>query len=80
MVVQVNRPQPKAELESLQTSVQRGRPFGSTIWQAMTAKETRTRIHLSASRKAKEGPIIGLIPFFPFFPLFRSRGRPRKDR
>ena len=36
---QVNRAQGKAELESLQTAVQRGRPFGSEIWQAMTAKK-----------------------------------------
>jgi len=38
----VNRPQPKAELEAVQTSVERGRPFGSAIWQAIGA-----RIHLS---------------------------------
>ena len=36
---QVNRPQPKAEVEALQTSVERGRPFGSTVWQAMTAEK-----------------------------------------
>jgi putative transposase len=36
-LLQVNRPQAKAELEAVQTSVQRGRPFGSPIWQAMTA-------------------------------------------
>jgi putative transposase len=35
---QVNRPQAKGELESLQTAVRRGRPFGSETWQAMTAK------------------------------------------
>jgi putative transposase len=40
-LMQVNRPQPKAELEAVQTSVQRGRPFGSTIWQAMTAEKLR---------------------------------------
>ena len=37
-LLQVNRPQPKAELEAVQTSVQRDRPFGSAIWQAMTSK------------------------------------------
>jgi hypothetical protein len=35
---QVNRRQGKTELESLQTAVQRRRPFGSEIWQAMTAQ------------------------------------------
>ncbi len=34
---QVNRPQPKAELEALQTAVGRGRHFGTTTWQEMTA-------------------------------------------
>jgi putative transposase len=38
-LLQVNRPQSKMELETVQTSVQRGRPFGSTIWQAMTAEK-----------------------------------------
>ncbi len=37
-LLQVNRPQPKGELEALQTSVQRGRPFGAKLWQAMTAE------------------------------------------
>ncbi len=36
---QVNRPEPKAQLESLRTAVQRGRPFGSETWQALTAKQ-----------------------------------------
>lgn len=34
----VNRVQTKAELEVLQTSVNRGRPFGSESWQKRTAK------------------------------------------
>ena len=38
-LLQVNRPQGKAELEALQTAVQRGRPFGSALWQATTAQE-----------------------------------------
>jgi putative transposase len=38
-LLQVNRPQAKAELEAVQTSVERGRPFGSMIWQEMTAKK-----------------------------------------
>ena len=38
-LLQVNRPQPKAELEAVQTSVQRDRPFGSAIWQEMTSKQ-----------------------------------------
>jgi putative transposase len=38
-LLQVNRPQAKAELEAVQMSVQRGRPFGSTIWQATTAEK-----------------------------------------
>jgi putative transposase len=38
-LMQVNRPQPKSDLEAVQTSVQRGRPFGSAIWQAMTAEK-----------------------------------------
>ena len=38
-LVQVNRQQAEAELESLQTAGQRGRPFGSEIWQAMTAQK-----------------------------------------
>jgi len=38
-LMQVNRPQPKGELEAVQTSVQRGRPFGSTVWQAATAEQ-----------------------------------------
>ena len=36
---QVNRPPADSELKSLQTAVQRGRPFGSEIWQAMTARK-----------------------------------------
>jgi hypothetical protein len=35
----VNRRQNEAELATLQTAVQRGRPFGSTIWQEITAKK-----------------------------------------
>ncbi|MEN6451927.1 MAG: transposase [Thermoguttaceae bacterium] len=35
---QVNRPQSKADLDALHTSVQRGRPFGSAVWQATTAE------------------------------------------
>jgi putative transposase len=35
---QTNRPQPKAELEAVQTSVVRGRPFGNAAWQAKTAE------------------------------------------
>ncbi len=38
-LLQVNRPQPKRLLEALQTSVQRGRPFGSKPWQAATSHE-----------------------------------------
>ena len=38
-LLQVNRPQAKAELQAVQTSLQRGRPFGSAIWQAMTAEK-----------------------------------------
>ncbi len=37
-VALVNRVQTKAELESLQTSVNRGRPYGSETWQKRTAK------------------------------------------
>jgi len=36
---QLNRRQAEGELEAVRTSVQRGRPFGSTIWQQMTAKK-----------------------------------------
>lgn len=36
---QVNRQQDETELEKLQTAVQRGRPFGSTIWQETTSKQ-----------------------------------------
>ena len=36
---QVNRRQAEGKLEAVRTSVQRGRPFGSTIWQRMTAKQ-----------------------------------------
>lgn len=35
----VNQPQSDAELESLRTSVSRGRPFGSEAWQQRTARE-----------------------------------------
>ena len=38
-LLQVNRPQAPAELEELRTSVQRGRPFGSEAWQAVTAEK-----------------------------------------
>jgi putative transposase len=38
-LAQVNREQAKAELESLQTSVRRGRPFGNESWQATTARK-----------------------------------------
>ncbi|MEN6450109.1 MAG: hypothetical protein ABFC96_06435 [Thermoguttaceae bacterium] len=37
-LLQVNRPQSKADLDALHTSVQRGRPFGSAAWQATTAE------------------------------------------
>ena len=36
-LMQVNRAQAEGELEALQTSVQRGRPFGSEVWQRITA-------------------------------------------
>jgi len=36
---QVNRPQPESHLEALRISVQRGRPFGSAPWQAITAEK-----------------------------------------
>jgi hypothetical protein len=36
-LIEVNRPQNEAELATRQTAVQRGRPFGSTIWQEITA-------------------------------------------
>ena len=36
---QVNRQPAQTELESLQTAVQRGRPFGSEVWQAMAAQK-----------------------------------------
>jgi putative transposase len=38
-LLQVNRTQPKPELDALHTSDQRGRPFGSAVWQAMTAEK-----------------------------------------
>ena len=38
-LLQVNRPQPKTAEDALQTAVQRGRPFGSPTWQAMTAEK-----------------------------------------
>jgi hypothetical protein len=38
-LLQVNRPEAKEELQALQTAVQRGRPFGSAIWQAMAAEK-----------------------------------------
>jgi hypothetical protein len=38
-MIEVNRPQNEAELATLQTAVQRGRPFGSTTWQEITAKK-----------------------------------------
>ena len=38
-LMQVNRPQPQVELDALQASVQRGRPFGSAAWQAITAQQ-----------------------------------------
>lgn len=37
-LLQVNRAQPKAVLEQVRISVQRGRPFGNAAWQATTAK------------------------------------------
>jgi hypothetical protein len=38
-LLQVNRAEAKEELEALQTAVQRGRPFGSATWQAITAEK-----------------------------------------
>ena len=38
-LLQVNRPQPKVELEALRTAVERGHPFGSLPWQATTAEQ-----------------------------------------
>lgn len=37
-VDQVNRPETQAELEALQTCVQRGRPFGNKTWVGQTVK------------------------------------------
>lgn len=37
-LARVNRPQTASELESLRTSVQRGRPFGEEDWVRRTAK------------------------------------------
>ena len=34
----VNRPQSQKELEAIQTSVKRGRPYGSDRWQKATAR------------------------------------------
>lgn len=35
----VNRPQTEAELEAIQTSIRRGRPFGSPRWQKRAARQ-----------------------------------------
>jgi putative transposase len=37
----VNRPQSQKEIDALQTSVRRGRPFGDDRWQAQTARAMR---------------------------------------
>jgi len=38
-LLQVNRPQERTALASLQTAVQRGQPYGSVTWQAATAEK-----------------------------------------
>jgi putative transposase len=36
-LLHANRSQPKSAIEAIQTSIKRGRPLGSAVWQAMTA-------------------------------------------
>ncbi len=48
----VNEPQPKAEIDALHHSVQRGRPFGSAIW----AKQAATRLGLESTLRSRGRP------------------------
>lgn len=51
-VSQVNRPETASELEAVRTSVQRGRPFGTTGWVQRTAK----RLELESSLRNRGRP------------------------
>jgi hypothetical protein len=62
---QVNRPQNKAELATLQTAVQRGRPFGATIWQETTAKKLGLESTFQPRGRPKKYRYLDLSPFLP---------------
>jgi hypothetical protein len=73
--IEVKRPQDEAKLATLQTAVQRGRPFGSTIWQEITAKKLGLESTFQPRGRPKKYNQLDLSPVLP--PL-RPRGRPRK--
>jgi putative transposase len=52
----VNRPQSAKELEALQTSVRRGRPFGDDRWQAQTARALRLESTLHPRGRPRRKP------------------------
>jgi len=51
---QVNRSQGKTDLETLQTAVQRGRPYGSPTWQRLTAQKLRLESTFQARGRPKK--------------------------
>jgi hypothetical protein len=64
---EVNRLQNEAELATRQTAVQRGRPFGSTIWQEITAKKLRLESAFQPRGRPKKYNYLDLSPFLLFF-------------
>ena len=58
----VNRPQPKAEVERLRVSVERGRPFGEEPWMLKTARklglEASIRPRGRPRKEAKSAPLL----------------------
>jgi putative transposase len=52
----VNRPQSQVEVEALQTSVRRGRPFGDDRWQAQTARALRLESTLRPRGRPRAQP------------------------
>jgi putative transposase len=55
----VNQPQTEAEVERLQESLRRGRPFGDTAWMAQAACRLGLEASLRACGRPRRGPAEG---------------------
>jgi hypothetical protein len=51
----VQEPQSEVEVEANRSSIARGRPYGSPLWQKRAAREARVRIH-ARSPRPRESP------------------------